>query len=364
MSKEVEVKEVELIPDANLEIAETVAELKNELSEVKKAMSENKVDETKEKKVSPVAEKVEDTGLVVKSWLEQNKNKNWGYKGLIEGDPSSGSTVAVPKPLQDEILRQMDETGVVRRLATKIPMTSQTVTITVTDTEPEAIWGDQMISTGDGTGATYKEVKFTRKPLEVKTLVATPLIEDRQNVLPHLSEIGGSAIRKAEDRLAVTKLTAGASNEVELIGTFTQGALTLQKMRDLYNAGTYERTGNERFFMHRNTWAKVQTLTDNVNVVDFTNQTYFGVPVEIMNCMTDPIANDGTGVTYVICTDMSKSLGLGVRNDEQVALRTSDSATVNGISCFDTNSTACKFQVDEDLQLLRNKYVSKLVSAH
>lgn len=364
-----ETAEVAIVPDLNEEVAKSVAGLKGEVDKLKAEMSANKVDESKEKSVNiSDTEKKIKSGEAVAKWFSENLNKGWGSKGLIEGTPSSGSTVGVPQELQDEILRQMNETGVVRQYATKIPMESQTLDITVTDTEPEAIWGSQAVAT-DNTSASYTNVKFTRQPLMVKTTVSNPLLQDKAGMVSHLAELGASGIRKAEDRVGFQKLATSAVNEVELTGTLTQGALTYQKLVDLVNAGSYERTGNERLFMHRSTWSAVQGLEDaNGNLVQGTdnilNPNFKGVPVSFVNSMTDYLTSDGTNKTYIVYCSLDKALGLGVRNDEQVAMRMSDSATVGGVSMFDTDQTAVKYQVDEDVQVLRPRYVSKLTSAH
>jgi HK97 family phage major capsid protein len=364
-----EKKTVDIVPDLNLEeikksISETVK------TEVEKAKAEiNKVDPSKEKKINVGVEDKNEKYKEVQKWFFETKNKNWNEKGLIEGSSSTGSTVQVPEELNKEILRQMDETGVVRRNATKYPMESQQLDVTITATEPVGKWVGQS-SRADGTGASYDTVSFNRTRLECKGIISNPLLQDSpSDMVKHLSEVGASAIRKAEDYAVFSStgiLEADTSaNEVELTGILA--SMTYQKVLDLVNAGTYERSNGEKFYMHRNTWSHVQGLEDsNGNIVagvdDVKNPNWKGIGVEMCNDMIDPLTADATGITYIWFTDLSKSVGLGVRNDEQVAVKSTDVGYVDSVSLFDTDQTAVRYMVDEDVKIVRPKYVSKLVS--
>lgn len=355
----------------------TVEEVKSiasqALSDVAKEKSLNQVNKSnlpQVEEISAVKTKAQKNAEIRKFIKEANN------KGLTEATASSGTAVATPVTLSSEILRKMTETGVVRRNARIIPMETMTLVYRVTDTEGEASWAGQ-ITARDATNNTYVDVTFTRTNLGKTELVGNALLQDAGTDLEaHLSSVGSTALRKGEDKACflgngsnITGLVnETTTNEVELVGTITQGALTYQKILDLVNTGDFERTENEKLYMNRRTWSQIQGLEDtNGNLVSGTdnvlNPNWKGIPVEMVQCMVDPVASDGTNKTYVVYGDLN-NVGLAVRNDESIGIRVSDSAVVGGVSCWDTRQTAFAFDEDVDLKTLIPSNFNVLRSAH
>lgn len=348
---------------------------KDAFANVAKEFSENKVDKSNVPSIpnANTTMSKNEKNAEVRKWMREANTK-----GLTEATASSGTAVATPTVITSEILRLMAETGVVRRNAQIFPMTSMTMTVRVTDTEDEASWMGQATAR-DATSPTFTDVTFTRTNLGKTNLVSNALIQDAgTDLVGLLSGIGSTSLRKAEDKAMfvgngsnITGLVNETGlNEVELVGTITQGALTYQKILDLVNAGTHERTGNEKLYMNRITWSAVCGLEDtNGNLIAGTDNilepNFKGVPVEFVSHMVNPVTGDGTNKCYMIYGDL-KNAGLAVRNDEATAVnvRMSDSAVVGGVSCWETRQTAFAFDEDVDIKVLFPSAFSKITSAH
>jgi HK97 family phage major capsid protein len=369
-AKTEEVKTEETSTEPKLSADEIKAIATEAFTNVAREQASKQLDKTTLPTVPPETKSIDETNKKMLKWMSDSKNK-----GITEGTSSSGSRIAVPVELNQEILHLMQETGVVRRNARKFPMTTMVKTFRVVGTEDEASWAGQSVGR-DATSSTFVDVTFTRTNLGKINIISNDTVEDSENIVGTLGELGSSALRKAEDKACfvgngstITGLVNESDvNEIELTGTITQGALTYKKMLDLVNAGSHERTGNEKLFMHRNTWSELQSMEDsNGNIVagtdDVRNPNWKGIPVEFVKDMIDPVTSDGTNKCYILYGDLN-NVGFGVRKDEQIGVRYTDNGYVSNVDLFSTRQQAWAFDEDIDIKTLFPKAFSKITSAH
>ena len=299
--------------------------------------------------------------VVMKDWVSAQAvikaDPDAKTKGMSEGTDTAGGYL-VPSEFRAEIMRVANDYGLARRIARKIPMNRDSLSLPVITNGVSVSWP------GEGNAGTSSKPTFGLANLVAKTMVGlTPitneLLDDSAvDVLDTLVELFAEAIAGEEDNQAfngtglpftgilnasgVTTVTMSSGNE-----TFAE--LSSDDFVDLIaNLNSTVRTG-ARFIMHDTVFAYVQKLKDDEGRPLYQMPTQaapgniFGYPVETSTKMPSSTA---VSTPFIILGNLSRYLLLGDRQEMRMAV--SDQATVTdtdgstALNLFEQNMSAVR----------------------
>lgn len=136
-------------------------------------------------------------------------------KGLSEGSDADGGYL-VPTPLHSEVYRLLGDLAVMRKLATEIPMTSETLKIPTLTADPAAYW------IGERVTKTTTSAEFSQPTLTANKLVARILISEELNddaivaMVPFITNLFAEKIAAAEDKAFFTGTGTGQPRGISI----------------------------------------------------------------------------------------------------------------------------------------------------
>lgn len=146
-------------------------------------------------------------------------------KALTETDDTTGGYL-VPSPLATEVYRIMPDVAVMRKIASVVPMTSQTLDLSTLTARPYAYW------TGEYVSKTTTSAEFGRVTLSVNDLVCLlpvthQLLNDANiNMVSFITQLFAEAIAREEDKAFFTGSGTGRPKGIstETIASRSAGA--------------------------------------------------------------------------------------------------------------------------------------------
>lgn len=124
-------------------------------------------------------------------------------KAMTEGTGSAGGYL-VPEEFRAEVVRLIESYGVARRLATKVPMSTNELTVPALGTSVTAYWVDEA-NAGTESSPTLAQVDLVAKKLMGLTVVSNELLADAKvNVVDLLANLFAEVFAYEEDKQAFT----------------------------------------------------------------------------------------------------------------------------------------------------------------
>lgn len=289
------------------------------------------------------------------------------FKAMSEGTGSAGGFV-VPEEFTAEVFRIIEDYGLVAKMATRIPMGSDTRNV------PRLSSSVTVSYPGENTAGTASQPVMAQVQLLAKTCVgltamSNELLADANvNVVELLAQLFAEAIAGTLDTQGLagtgspfTGILGNASVNVVTLGTgdTSFADVDLNDLRDLVTQVKPWALQGAGYIMHREVWAVVQKLRTTSSVAgDYfsasTNPVIVGVPqgfptatagflwgypVYLSDQMPDITNDDAVSTKFVIFGNL-KHLFYGVR--EELAVSISDSATVGSDNLFEQNMSAVR----------------------
>lgn len=313
-----------------------------------------KAEPEEEKEEETVEEKAMNKSVAwVKAWANRDMAM---IKDLSEGTDTEGGFL-VPEEFRAELLRLVEDFGLVRSTSRVLPMNSDTLLIPSLTTQPTVSWP------GEGNAATASDPVFGQITLSAKTVVgltvtSNELIQDsRPSVINILTELMAEQIAGAEDEQGLVGTGApftGILNDAG-VNTVTMAAgnvdfsdIGADDLADMIDAVKTTAQGGAVFVMHRNILANVRKLKDGAGAYIFDPSaatpegvvgSIWGYPILTSDKMPGTAAS-AVSTEFVIFGNM-RNLLLGDR--QQVTMSISDSAVIAGSSTFERNQSAVRF---------------------
>ncbi len=311
-------------------------------------------------------EKKEKMASFVKAVYHKDASSLTLLKGMTEAIGSAGGFV-VPEEFAAEVNRIVEDFGLVPKLARKFPMSTDTLNV------PRLSATVTVYYPGEATAGTASQPTFEQVVLASKTCVGiTPmsnelLADANVSVVDLLVELFAEAIAGMLDNQGFTGtgspfvgiLTDSGVTVVQPangggFSTFT-GAATPDNLRDLISNVKPWALQGAAFIMHRTVWANVQKQKSSTGGDYFISAanpilsgiaaqgypsamagTLWGYPVYLSDKMPSTTA---VSTKFVIFGNL-KHLYMGVRQEMGISI--SESATVGGVSLFETNQSAVR----------------------
>lgn len=279
-------------------------------------------------------------------------------KALSEGTDSAGGYL-VPEEFQAELLRVVEDFGLIRRFALVIPMKSDTRNIPRLSTSVTVYWP------GEGAAGTESDAVFGRVQLLAKTavgltVVSNELLEDSDPAIADLLlELFAESLAGEEDKQGLVGsgspftgiLNDAGVTVVTMAATKTAFTdIVADDLRDLIAQVKVTALSGAAFIMHRTVWATVQKIKENSqHIASFSNPVVsgdaqngviagyiWGYPVYL----SDKMPSTSAAATKFIAFGNLKYVLLGDR--KEVTLKISDSATVGSNNTFAENESAVR----------------------
>jgi len=202
-----------------------------------------------------------------------------GCKGLIEGVDSQGGFL-VPEEFASEVDRIKKNVGILRKLARRIPMTTDTMNMPVLGNTVAVQWVEEATE-GTESVPTFKNVKLmTRTALGLAPVSNELLADANVDVVDFLMEIFAEALAEAEDFQGFNGvgtpftgiLNHPGVNDVSAAATHTTVAtMTLKDFRSAQSIKGTILSGAVWVFSP-SVWAAIQGIQENSqSVVNFSN---------------------------------------------------------------------------------------------
>ena len=280
-------------------------------------------------------------------------------KAMTGGTAADGGYL-VPDEFRSEVIRLVEDFGIVRKLARVIPMKRDTLNLPKVSTSVTVYWP------GEATAGTASQPVLAQVQLLAKTLVGlTPcsneLLEDADvDTIEMLVELFAEAIAGEEDNQGLVgsgspftgiMSASGTTLVTAPTGHSTFTLLDLDDYRDLITQVRTTVLSGSCFVMHRAQWGLIQKLKENSQhvgafqnpIITTTAPTGVGIagylwgyPVYLSEKMPST-----TGVsTKVVFFGNLRYLYLGDR--KQVTMSISQDATVGGVNLFEANMSAVR----------------------
>lgn len=145
------------------------------------------------------------------------------YKALVEGTAADGGNL-VPAPLATRVFEILPDLSVMRRIATILPMTADTLQVNALNARPVAYWTGEYVSKTT-TSAEFAQVTLTAQKLVCLLPASHELIQDANiDVVQYVIRIFGDAIAQAEDRAFFTGTGTGQPTGIQTSTVTTQSA--------------------------------------------------------------------------------------------------------------------------------------------
>lgn len=341
------------------------------LSEMVEKMLETKLEEkgvnTLQKKIFGASEEIanlegkEKTVRFIKALYRKDRNELEALsKAAMAGGTAADGGYLVNDEFRGEIVRAIEEFGIVRKLARVIPMRGDTLSLPKVTASVTVTWPGEL---GAGTGAqpTLAQVQLVAKTLVGLTPMSNELLEDANfDVIELLTEIFAEAIAGEEDNQGLAGsgspftgiLNASGTTVVTMAsGQDTFAETTLDDLRDLITQIKSSLLSGSVYVMHRNIWGIIQKLKENSqHVGTFQNPIVtgeapkgvgvagylWGYPVYLSDKMPGTTA---VATKFVIFGNL-RYLYLGDR--KQVAMSISTDATIGAYNLFEMNMSAVR----------------------
>lgn len=309
----------------------------------------------------------EKAAAFIKAVYRKDGNALAAYKAMNEGTGSAGG-FAVPQEWAAEVFRVVEDFGIVAKLATKFPMSSNTLNVPRLSASVSVYWP------GEGAVGTSAQPTFEQVVLSAKTLVGiTPmsnelLADANVSVINLLTTLFAESIAGELDNQGLIGTGAPFTGVIGDAGvtvyqpatssTFTLAA-TPDFARNLISKIKPWALQGAVFVMHRSVWALYQSaksgttgdyllstfnpvLTGNTQA-NGTQQfplgvagTLWGYPVLLSDKMPGTTA---VSTSFVIFGNLAH-IFLGTRQDLQVNI--SQEATVDSVNLFAANMSAVR----------------------
>lgn len=201
--------------------------------------------------------------------------KEFMSKGMLEDVDSQGG-FTVPTPLASEILRIMENVGVVRKLSRVWPMTSKSLEIPKKATKANVTWEGEA---QEGTDGSPKLAMIELQAKRARGLVPFSeelLADSSADLVQFVTALIGEALAEAEDfqglRGVGTPFT-GILNEVGVVnnaadaGNTTVATLTLPDWRKAITPIPSAELNGSVWVMHPTVWEAVQTIQEGGQTV-------------------------------------------------------------------------------------------------
>lgn len=290
-------------------------------------------------------------------------------KALSEGTPADGG-YQVPEEFASEVNRIVEDFGLIRKMARKVPMNSDTMNL------PRLASSVGVTFPGENTAGTESQPVWDNVQLVAKTAVgltvaSNELLADANiTIVDLLAELFAEALAGEEDKQGfagtgapftgilsesgVNELVLGAGKDTyaEATGDDYRDLIALVKPWSLQGAG---------WFLHRTVWAEVQKLKDGVSgsyiasasnpvlnpIVGAQGQSFntmavgtiWGYPVYLSDKLPATSDLTQTGKAFAIFGNLNH-VYFGDR--QTMTLGISDSATVGANNTFEMNQSAVR----------------------
>ena len=271
-------------------------------------------------------------------WMNALYNRRYGFgyderafeyeERADQANAANKGDTLVPDPLAAEIVRIIQDNGVVRRQFRNIPMTADVLNI------PSKTSGPSVSVIGEGSTITASSIVFGKITLTAAKLAAVDEFTfelEQDSLIPLASvlvDLFGEAMAAKEDNLCLqgTSPWTGIFKDtgitaVALSGT-NMNTVTYDKIVDLVHTPDVNVQPNGVFMLHPNFLAELRKLKDTTNNPIWAPMAV-GEPATILGrpYVTAAQAPVGNGSTVPLCVygDFKKYAALGLRNDYSVA---------------------------------------------
>lgn len=285
------------------------------------------------------------------------------FKALSEGTGSAGG-FQVPDEFAAELNRIAEDFGLVRKLARKLPMGSDTLNV------PRLASSVTVSFPGEGAAGTasdpvWEQVQLLAKTAVGLTVTSNELLADANiSIVDLLTELFAEALSGEEDKQGLTGSgapftgilnAAGVNLVVMSAGNDTFGEVTADNLRDLVAKVKPLALRGAAFIMHREVWSIVQKLkgSDGHYIATVANPillpgatvgeiggavvgTIWGYPVYLSEKMPSVSA---VSTDFIIFGALNY-LWFGDR--QQMTMNVSDAGVVAGNSTFERNQSAVR----------------------
>lgn len=280
-------------------------------------------------------------------------------KAMTEGTAADGGFL-VPDEFRSEIIRLVEDFGIIRKLARVIPMKRDTLNLPKVTASVTVSWPGEATA-GTASIPTLAQVQLLAKTLVGLTPLSNELLEDADtDTVALLVELFAEAIAGEEDNQGLVGTGSPFTGVIAASGTTlvtmaagkdTFAEADLDDYRDLISQVKATVLSGSAFFMHRSVWGLVQKLKENSQHVGaFQNPIVttvapqgvgiagylWGYPVYLSDKMPSTTA---VSTKFVIFGNL-KFLYLGDR--KQITMSVSQDATVGGVSLFEANMSAVR----------------------
>lgn len=313
-------------------------------------------------------EKKERVGSFIRAVFQKDIATLGAFKALkaqSEGVGSEGG-FSVPEEFQAEIARIAEDFGIVRRLARKIGMGSDTRNMPTLSSSVSVTYP------GEGTAGTPSQFVEANVQLLAKTAVgltvaSNELLEDANvDIVEFLTELFAEALAGSEDEQGLTGTGApftgilgdAGVNVVDLgTGDVDFVDADLDDYRDMISKVKSLALGSAVYIVHREVWGDIQKKKDNDAAYHLASAnpiltpgalegavggnivgTLWGYPVLVSDKMPD-LAATAVSTKFALFGSL-RFLWLGDR--KQMTLAISDSATVGTDKVFEQNQSAVR----------------------
>jgi HK97 family phage major capsid protein len=273
-------------------------------------------------------------------------------KALSEGTGTAGGFL-VPEEFRAEVIRLVEKYGIIRRLATVIPMKRDVMNIPSLTGGISVSWVDEGVVIPESTPSFGQKV-LTAKKLVGLTRSSSELLDDAEvDVIALLNELFAEAIAREEDYQGlrgvgtpITGVLGDAGCNVVTMGAtkVNFSDITSDNLSDLIDSVTASGQVNAKFTFHRNIMNHIRKLKDSTgqNIWQMTHgdapATIWGYPYEITDVM--PGNSESAVSTKFIMFGNLKNFYLGDR--KELALSISEEATVGGQSMYERDQKAIR----------------------
>lgn len=280
-------------------------------------------------------------------------------KAMTGGTAADGGYL-VPDEFRSEVIRLVEDFGIVRKMARVIPMKRDTLNLPKVSASVTVSWPGEATA-GTASQPTLAQVQLLAKTLVGLTPMSNELLEDADvDVVALLVELFAEAIAGEEDGQGLvgtgspfTGVIAAAGTTVVTMaaGKDTFAEADLDDYRDLISQVKSTVLSGSAFFMHRSVWGLVQKLKENSqhvgafqNPIVSTNAPQgvgvagylWGYPVYLSDKMPSVTA---ISTKFVIFGNL-RYLYLGDR--KQVTMSVSQDATIGAFNLFEMNMSAVR----------------------
>ncbi len=320
-----------------------------------------------EKKIFGSAKEIEGlegkerTARFIKAVFNRDKETAMALAGkAMTGGTDANGGYLVPDEFRAEVVRMVEDFGIVRKLARVIPMKRDTLNLPKITSSVTVYWPGEATA-GTASQPVLGQVQLLAKTMVCLTPLSNELLEDADiDTVGLLVELFAEAIIGEEDNQGLMGsgspftgiMSASGTNLVTMAsGKETFQELDADDLRDLISQVKVMALPGAAFFMHRNVWAIVQKLKENSqHIASFASPIVsgdaskatgivgyiWGYPVYLSDKITGTTA---VSTKFMIFGNL-KFLYLGDR--KQMTVDISQDATIGSANMFESNMSAVR----------------------